>query len=74
MRRVEHPGSHPPIGLERPADRQVHAAFEQHFRISELADLWRVGRETVRKLVKDEPGVIKATGAPVRSITRIVSV
>ena len=59
MRRVEHPGSHPPIGLERPADRQVHAAFEQHFRISELAELWRVGRETVRKLVKDEPGVIK---------------
>jgi hypothetical protein len=36
-----------------------NAAFEQHYRISDLARLWRVGRETVRKLVKDDPEVIK---------------
>lgn len=34
-------------------------AFERHFRVSDLASLWGIGRETVRKLVKDDPGVIK---------------
>ena len=34
-------------------------AFEKHYRIGDLARLWGLGRETVRKLVKDEPGVIK---------------
>ena len=32
---------------------------ERHYRISELARLWSLGRETVRKIVMDEPGVIK---------------
>ena len=32
---------------------------EKHYRVSELAELWGLGRETVRKLVKDDPGVIK---------------
>ena len=36
-----------------------HPAFERHYRIGELAEMWRLGRETVRLLVKDEPGVIK---------------
>jgi hypothetical protein len=36
-----------------------HPAFEKHYRISELASLWGLGRETVRLLVKDDPGVIK---------------
>jgi hypothetical protein len=35
------------------------AAFERHYRIGELADMWKLGRETVRLLCKDEPGVIK---------------
>lgn len=34
-------------------------AFERHYRIGELARMWGLGRETVRRLVKDEPGVIK---------------
>ena len=34
-------------------------AFERHYRIGDLADIWKLGRETVRLLVKDEPGVIK---------------
>ncbi|HTV55314.1 MAG TPA: hypothetical protein VMI06_10390, partial [Terriglobia bacterium] len=33
--------------------------FERHYRVGDLARLWGLGRETVRKLVKDEPGVIK---------------
>ena len=34
-------------------------AFERHYRIGELAELWNLGRETVRQLVKDEVGVIR---------------
>ena len=35
------------------------SAFERHYRIGELAEKWKLGRETVRLLVKDEEGVIK---------------
>jgi len=35
------------------------AAFEKHYRVGELARIWGLGRETVRKLVKDDPGVVK---------------
>lgn len=34
-------------------------AFERHYRIGELAEMWRLGRETVRLLVKDEVGVVR---------------
>ena len=34
-------------------------AFERHYRLGELADLWKLGRETIRLLVKGEQGVIK---------------
>ena len=33
--------------------------FEKHYAVGELAKLWGYGRETVRMLVKDEPGVLK---------------
>lgn len=36
-----------------------NTTFEKHYRISDLARLWSLGRETVRKLVKDDPCVIK---------------
>ena len=36
-----------------------NATFETHYRVGDLARLWSLGRETVRKLVKDDPGVIK---------------
>jgi len=35
------------------------SALEKHYRIGDLAQLWGLGRETIRKLVKDDPGVIK---------------
>jgi hypothetical protein len=35
------------------------STFERHYRISELAEMWSLGRETVRLLVCNEPGVIK---------------
>jgi hypothetical protein len=40
-------------------DLEWHPAFERHYRIGELAEIWKLGRETVRLLVKDEQGVIK---------------
>jgi hypothetical protein len=39
--------------------RREIAAFEPHYRIGDLAEMWKLGRETVRLLVKDEQGVIK---------------
>jgi hypothetical protein len=36
-----------------------NTTFEKHYRISDLARLWGLGRETVRKLIKDDPGVVK---------------
>ena len=42
--------------LERPA-------FERHYRIGELAEMWKLGRETVRLLVKDEQGVISGSAS-----------
>jgi hypothetical protein len=35
------------------------AAFEKHYRIGELARMWGLGRKTVRRLIKDDPGVLK---------------
>lgn len=32
---------------------------EKHYRIGELAELWGLGRETIRKMLIDEPGVVK---------------
>jgi hypothetical protein len=32
---------------------------ERHYRVQELAQLWRLSRQTIAQLFKDEPGVIK---------------
>lgn len=37
----------------------VDTTFEAHYTIGDLSKQWRIGRETVRLLVKDEPGVVK---------------
>ena len=49
----------PDDGNPMTSTEQVDTAFERHYRIGELAELWQLGRETVRLLVKDERGVIK---------------
>jgi hypothetical protein len=36
----------------------LDTTFEPHYTVSQLKDRWGLGRETVRKLVKNEPGVI----------------
>ncbi len=35
------------------------STFEKHYSISDLKDQWAMGRETVRKLVMNEPGVVR---------------
>lgn len=44
--------------------------FEPHYSIADLAKRWRLGRETVRLLVKDEPGVLKIRLGLRKSLTR----
>jgi hypothetical protein len=44
--------------------------FEAHYSIGDLAARWRLGRETVRLLVKDEPGVVKIRMGRCKSMTR----
>lgn len=41
--------------------------FEVHYSIADLAKRRRLGRETVRLLVKDEPGVIRVRLGPRRA-------
>jgi hypothetical protein len=52
--------------------QQIHGdtTFEVHYTIGDLAQRWRLGRETVRLLVKDEPGVLKIRMGARRAITR----
>lgn len=44
--------------------------FEPHYSIADLSQRWRLGRETVRLLVKDEPGVLKIRLGMRKSLTR----
>ncbi len=39
--------------------RESDTTFEQHYRIKYLADRWKIGRESIRLAIKDDPGVIK---------------
>ena len=41
------------------ASLKPDSTFEVHYSVSDLARQWRLGRETVRLLVKDEPGVLQ---------------
>ena len=35
---------------------------EKHYRVSELAALWSMSPDTIRRLFRDEPGVMKLSG------------
>jgi hypothetical protein len=60
------------IQLRTPASgpAQSDSTFEVHYTIGDLAQQWRVGRETVRLLVKDEPGVVRIRMGKRKSLTR----
>lgn len=46
-----------------------HPALERHYRVAELAKIWKLGRETVRLLVRNEQGVIKIRLGPKKANT-----
>jgi hypothetical protein len=52
----------------RPAS--IDTTFEAHYTIGDLSKRWRIGRETVRLLVKDEPGVVKIRMGRRKAMTR----
>ncbi len=37
----------------------IDTSFERHYSIADLSKQWRLSRETLRLLIKDEPGVCK---------------
>jgi hypothetical protein len=43
--------------------------LERHFKISEIAELWNVSEDVVRRMFADEPGVLKF-GLPTRLVGR----
>jgi hypothetical protein len=45
--------------VDDPSALNAGSFAEKHYRIGELAERWGLGREKVRKLVKNEPGVIQ---------------
>lgn len=49
------PGFAPPSKPAMPAS----AAFEKHYCVSEVAELWGLSERTIRRIFTDEPGVIK---------------
>ncbi len=49
---------------------QLDLTFERHYSIADLAKQWRIGRETVRLLVKDQPDVLKIRLGRRKTMTR----
>jgi hypothetical protein len=60
------------IALRSQGSQQLHtdSTFEAHYSIGDLAKQWRLGRETVRLLLKDEPGVVRIRMGLRKAITR----
>ena len=48
----------------------LDTTFEAHYTIGDLARQWKLGRETVRLLVKDEPDVLKIRMGRRKALTR----
>jgi hypothetical protein len=42
-----------------PIRHQQVDPFERHYTPKELAELWRVDESTIRRLFRDEPGVLR---------------
>jgi hypothetical protein len=70
--------AHTTYSIPESAARSIHTHYcgedsgfdDRHYRIAELASTWAVGRETVRLMIKDEPGVLKIALGRKKSHTR----
>lgn len=47
----------------------MKAAIEPHYRVSELAELWKLSAGAIRSLFAAEPGVLKLSGPSGRYVT-----
>ena len=45
-----------------PIDTQVPTFTERHYSVSEIAALWKLSQDAVRKIFHDEPGVLVLGG------------
>jgi Fic family protein len=45
--------------VHRPINSTSNAAFEKHYSVPELAKMWLLSRNTVRKIFLEEPGVLR---------------
>lgn len=46
------------------------SSFETHYSIAELSKLWKISRESIRLLIKDEPGVFRLSLGKKKSMVR----
>jgi transcriptional regulator GlxA family with amidase domain len=44
--------------MNRKEDEPVPLALEKHYSVAEIAELWAVSDDTVRRLFEEEPGVL----------------
>lgn len=48
------------------------SAIEKHYSIQELAEIWNLSEDTIRRLFREEPGVIRINAALSRRRRRYV--
>jgi hypothetical protein len=53
--------------------KQGSSAFEKHFTVEEIAAMWQISKDTVRRLFTREPGVVALTNARRGSKRRYVT-
>ncbi len=41
------------------ASNTTHVSMERHYTVSEVAELWSLSDNTIRKVFRDEPGVLR---------------
>ena len=63
MQQLQSPAQ-PPEGC----DLVAASTFERHYSVAELAGLWNLGADAVRRLFEDEPGVLVLGGLRVRRL------
>ncbi len=52
------------------AERKTPTALEEHFTVKELAAAWKLSQDTVLRMVRDEPGVLKINERSGRLLAR----
>lgn len=55
-----------PTTPERSQNGFAPTALERHYSVSELSKLWFFSENTIRRLFRQEPGVIRITRQPTR--------